>query len=305
MSNGDFDEWKDGRPIIEEGADDFDEWKDAQPLLGPESGTTTTTTTTTSTTTTTYPQWYTDFSEYSTGSPPSDWTEEWSTSPAEDIETNSGFGSKQLNIDHSTAVYFGYSWDDVGDITDVDVLMRVRANTSGGQHAQRIMIRGAGTTSTRTGYFAYINPNTNTYGVHEYNSGASTSIDSGSATIDHDTWYWMRFRAQGTSLKFRYWEGPYTHEPDSWDIDATDSTVSAAGWVGVSSYSSDTDMDIDYFAVAEGGGTAPYPQDDPFTTTTSSTTSSTSSSTASTSSTTETSPPSEGMSGTIVIVATV
>ena len=52
MVDRDFDEWKDGKPIIDPGSDgDFDEWKDGKPLTGADEGGTSTTTTTTTTTT--------------------------------------------------------------------------------------------------------------------------------------------------------------------------------------------------------------------------------------------------------------
>ena len=275
---------------------EYIEVRDKQATTTTSSTTTTTTTTTSSTsstvstTTTTYPVWYTDFSEYDTESPPDDWTERWhTTAAARDIVAGSGFGSKYYNIAASVQEKYMASWDDIGTPIDVEILARVRAD-SGGEWGQRLTVRASGTTTTEEGYWGTFDPVSNDYGIAKYISGGAGQLISGdSRTFEHDVWYWVRFRVQGTSLKLKIWEGPYTHEPSSWDIETTDSDISGGGWVGFGCNDVSANSDYDFMSVVEGGGTAPYPSEGPFTTTTtSSTTTTTTTTTSSTSSTVST-----------------
>ena len=70
----------------------------------------------------------------------------------------------------------------------------------------------------------------------------------------------MRFRANGTSLKGKIWSEA-EDEPDDWQVEATDSAISAAGWVGVGNFNAigTTSIAIDYFAVGTDGNSPPMP----------------------------------------------
>ncbi|GAB6898604.1 hypothetical protein [Kineosporia succinea] len=55
-----------------------------------------------------------------------------------------------------------------------------------------------------------------------------TSADLVTKSFSANTWYWCRFGVVGTALKARVWlDG--TAEPSSWDVTATDSSISSAG----------------------------------------------------------------------------
>ena len=64
----------------------------------------------------------TDFSEYGTGSEPSDWSFEWDSESGDwTVEAGAGLGSQQLESDPSgspTEYQSAMSWDDVGSPMD-------------------------------------------------------------------------------------------------------------------------------------------------------------------------------------------
>jgi hypothetical protein len=85
-------------------------------------------------------------------------------------------------------------------------------------------------------------------------SGTPTVLDSSApVTVNTNVWVWIKLRVNGTSIKSKAWLDGGT-EPATWTTDNTDSDVSAAGWVGIFSFSSVGDpYDIGYFAVATNG----------------------------------------------------
>ena len=198
-----------------------------------------------------------DFSGFSTGSLPSGWTERWATAdPAWTAETGGDDQILKCTITTGTQVT-ACSRNDVdsdADRDDVEVLtlFRVRAvstaTTNGG-----VVARGSGGTSTKYGYSANIYDNDLI--VHKYVNNTGTTISTSAKSLTADTWYWLRFRVNGTSLKARIWADGGS-EPGSWDIDTTDSDISAAGWVGARGTSPSGDPEYDLIAIATNGDTA-------------------------------------------------
>jgi len=205
----------------------------------------------------------TDFSEYTTGNQPSDWTERWHTTVATAIVTaDAGAeGGKVLRVDHSSNNRYAISWDDVGDVTDVEILAKVRFSESG-IGISRMFVRGSGTTG-ETGYFVDIHSSDETVDLSYYNNASSGVL----ATIRKclipffDEWFLVRLRAEGISLKAKIWEYGIP-EPADWMIEETNALLST-GWVGFGSYSGNYN-DCDWFGVATGGDsvTNPFEPDD-------------------------------------------
>lgn len=77
-----------------------------------------------------------------------------------------------------------------------------------------------------------------------------------SGTPESDAWYFIRFRAVGPEIKLKYWEES-DPEPDEWTLTA-DHTAIVTGWVGVGSFEADPAL-WDFFSVATGGASAPWP----------------------------------------------
>lgn len=194
----------------------------------------------------------TDFGTETLGTTPANWTprldstgDNWNV-----VERSGTYGSQALEFDAASANGHALQWDQLADtVSDVEVLQLVRIpQLDGTEYAGRIRAR-FGT----SGYTA------------EFGGGEFRVYETGSATTlgttgnpEPDTWYWMRFRLNGDSLKLRTWE-LFTTEPGTWDIDVTD-TANQSGWVGVGSYQARL-TEWGWVSAATNGETAPMPSE--------------------------------------------
>jgi len=90
-------------------------------------------------------------------------------------------------------------------------------------------------------------------------AGANTDLGTFvSFSPTANAWYYIRFRANGTTVQMRIWKDGEV-EPTAWSVTVTDSSVTAAGWVGVTQISATGTRDIDWFSVGTNGDTAPLP----------------------------------------------
>ena len=195
----------------------------------------------------------TDFSEYTTGNQPSDWTERYHTGDATAIvrADASAEGGKLLRVDHSAPERYAVSWDDVGSVSDVEVLAKIRwsDNLAG---VAKVYLRGSGGSADECGYFVDIDQINNQVKLYKYVSGAVTQIGSTVKKVFfEDVWYLVRIRVNSTSIKVKIWVSSGT-EPTSWMFDETDSSLSS-GWVGLGPFCGDAG-DCDWFGVATNGG---------------------------------------------------
>ena len=110
--------------------------------------------------------------------------------------------------------------------------------------------------SSETAYVAYFRPGVDQVEINRFLAGGWSYIASTAYVNDPGTWYWMRFRAQGTTLQVRVW--PYGQtEPTTWLVTATDSGITS-GQMGLYVYETNT-VDFDAYSVTDGTGTAPTP----------------------------------------------
>jgi len=199
----------------------------------------------------------TNFNETEVGLQPTGWTERWNTGDASAIlVAEAGLqGGRVLRLDHSTNNIYAVSWDDIGDVVDVEVLAKVRWLDQLAS-VMRIYIRGSGDAADETGYFVSFQANLNQVVLYKHIGGVNTQIGTALLkTLSQNTWYWVRFRAVGTALKYSVWLDSGS-EPVSWEKEETDSSIDS-GWVGLGSHTGDY-SDCDYFSVAMCGGTASF-----------------------------------------------
>jgi hypothetical protein len=200
----------------------------------------------------------TDFSEYSLGSNLSDWSDFWSTGDFTwEPENNSGtyaVGSKWCYFNASASSRKVVTWDDIGSVSDVDILMLVKG-TATGSGGYRVFARVNGTSGNEDGYFFTVT--STAMNLHKYVGGVSTSIQSSNFSAFASTLYWMRFRVNGTDLKGKIWNVDCV-EPNDWHIEGTDASL-ASGAVGFASFLSTIDLRVDFFECVTGGGSATYP----------------------------------------------
>lgn len=213
----------------------------------------------------------TNFGEYSTGAQPADWSAKWvTTGYTALVQSVAGsLSGKALRWTKTAASRQGLSWDRVPLAANVEILMRARAIESWVDNDvfMRCMIRGSGAAGAETGYSgANAGLNTSTLIYHsklKQLSGTQTTI-SGSPYFPTpgpnytvNTWYWFRFRVQGTSISTAMWLNGQAETPPPETI--TDSGITAAGWTGLWQNDVNPNMEIDFFGVAIGGGVVPLP----------------------------------------------
>lgn len=200
----------------------------------------------------------TDFSEYSTGVAPSDWTPRWVTSGATYTVEEFG-GANVLRADVFPNGRYAISWDKAGSsVGDVEVLAKVRfaSALSTNQTGPRIVIRGGGSAANEEGYTGQLRNQPDQVEVMKIVSGTFGAIGSSSMSVQDSRWYWLRMRVEGTSIKAKCWVDGDS-EPGAWGIDETDASLSS-GWIG---FGAQTGMTYycGFFSYNDEGGSAPGP----------------------------------------------
>lgn len=202
----------------------------------------------------------TDFSEYSTGSPPSDWSDFWNTGNfTANIESNAGssslIGNKQLSYQTTAADRSCLIWDDIGTVTDCDILVHIDAAASAftSTSGPRLYARAGGTDGSESGYCLTLR--SDKLVLFRQDGPLFESVPF--STLGEDRGYWLRFKLVGSSIKGKVWATDDI-EPADWDIEVTDSTT-ASGKVGFGGYYTNVDYAVDYFTCATGADEVTYP----------------------------------------------
>ena len=141
---------------------------------------------------------------------------------------------------------------------NIEVLAKVMSHTTVPEYVARIGTRLSGTTSTANGYFACLDSESGAVDLLRYVNGTFTRMNSAPFSWSTGSWYWIRYRANGTSHKIRAWADGAT-EPGTWNIDTVDSSTITGGWTGVGPADHTDSPYYDYFAVGINGQTAPSP----------------------------------------------
>jgi hypothetical protein len=210
-------------------------------------------------------QYFTDFNEYTTGAFPSDWTQEYaSVSTKSVIVDPSDPGNKVLKI-ASDGSGFGrdvITWDEIvagTETADYEILARFNVNQP---KATRFWLAGmvSGSEGSETLYVGADRPTNDRVEVVKYVSGSFSSLVENYGYVDYTGQYaWLRVRKSGTSLKLRRWPDTDS-EPSSWDIETTDSSITAGGRIGIgfiSQFDAGDFAYVDKFGVGTNGDSAP------------------------------------------------
>ncbi|MED3982401.1 hypothetical protein [Priestia megaterium] len=207
----------------------------------------------------------TDFSEYSVGYEPSDWTPIWVTTNDTWAVTSvaDAIGGQTLRHTATADARRLATWDAVGSVTgDFDVLLKWKTTDSlSGNIPTRIFAyaSGSATQSTQQGFqLDALFPATLRIG-RTVNGSYSTLASNTAMPIafQPNTWYWFRFQRVGTSLTGKAWADGEA-EPTTWHV-STSSTSLTSGSIGIGSYDYDGTRDYDYFSVGTNGDSAPSP----------------------------------------------
>jgi len=204
----------------------------------------------------------TNFSGYTADVAPSDWTARWVTaSNTWAVRSKASVeGGKTLENTGTVDGRHLLSWNTVdadSGRADAEVLARMRSSSTGAGQL-RLTVRGSGAAAAESGYSVEICTTAAAdMRVSKLVSGTQTLLSPLHAfAFAANTWYYVRFRVNGTSLKAKVWADG-TEEPTSWQIEITDSSISAAGWIGASNVESTGTRDWDWFSIGTAGDTAP------------------------------------------------
>lgn len=201
--------------------------------------------------------YWTDFSEYTTDAPPSDWSVMAESDFAnlqvkEDINFT---GGKYLNLEGGGLTLRNFiTWDAVPDATDVEILVRYKILDAQGEPYATVRLSGT-TVSNLTAYRGGYRQTSDSYRISGYNEGSFFPISSGPTNSPSDLDGWLRVRIIGNNLKLKIWVVGNS-EPAGWNIDSDDSTISGAGKTGLHIRGAGV-VNIDIFSVAINGEEAP------------------------------------------------
>jgi hypothetical protein len=118
-------------------------------------------------------------------------------------------------------------------VADLDVYLDINSASSANDVC--VWLRVVGPWATRTGYQISFHWATNTIQLDRRVSGSNTSLASPSFTWAINTWYTVRVQISGTAIKARAWVRG-TAEPSTWTLNTTDSVITAAGNLCISTY---------------------------------------------------------------------
>ena len=199
---------------------------------------------------------FTDFSEYTTDTAPSDWTSRWKAPTSFTVVADAAAtGGKVLRIVQTTMQRTFLSWDAVPPAADVEIVARFRTSVAPTDATEAQMhvlkVRAGGAAASESSYNGNV---AKRILITKYVAGSAAPLAAGGdVNVLANAWWWIRLRANGSSVYGRLWrEG--SAEPSTW-FSNTDSSLSS-GLVGVGMWAAFT-VDFDVIGVHTNGGTAP------------------------------------------------
>ena len=157
----------------------------------------------------------------------------WDT-PVPEMPSGAGAAFAKQSSDANTM----WSWNRQDVVADCEALILIRPTADSDSALIGLSLRQRGSAGSESSY---------SFVLRQSSAGARDQIaiikTNGSATISLvgaavsfawslNTNYWMRFRVRGSTLQGRIWADG-GDEPTTWNIERTDSDVSAAGYSGI------------------------------------------------------------------------
>jgi hypothetical protein len=195
-------------------------------------------------------QFFTDFSDYTTGTVPSEWNTFSGTEGVFTVVNRSFIGTKALNRS-SASGDSGLRWTSIGSALDPQVLAVLEIKDTGTSKNEIYLRQNTGADGYRIDYA----PST---GVLRVRTGVSSSAESVSTGIILGIGDYVAIRAEnrGGEVRAKVWIWG-SAEPSSWQLVSVRSQ-SSGGYVGVFSGGS-TGAYHHYYAVGTEGDVAPMP----------------------------------------------
>jgi hypothetical protein len=139
---------------------------------------------------------------------------------------------------------------------DTDVLASFRFPSTSAKGYLQIFSRSSGNWVNGypgTAYFVEISNNATNVGLRKVSSGTETQLANASVGQVTTAKQWVRFKVEGSTLMAKVWTDG-TPEPASWEVQATDASLSSAGvlqlrWARASSATGARELFLDDLSV--------------------------------------------------------
>lgn len=192
-----------------------------------------------------------DFAGDPLGAAPAGWTQQWIQSEWEIVADASAQGGKVLRgAGGSGTARRAIRWDEIGTVSDVEVVIRHRAGTT--ESAGRPLVRAGGGVGAEECYQAIVQ--SSNYSLDKLTPTLRLDTIAHPIPWEQDAWFVTRLRVTGNRVKAKVWPSSM-REPEEWTLSAVDSSHTS-GWVGIQRFGAAA-LDIDWIGVAVGGGLAP------------------------------------------------
>ena len=195
---------------------------------------------------------------FDAGSSPNDFTRRVGGNGSSEIFVTPPVKRRYLRSAQTAAGRGALSWDRIDNDQDRADVEALALYIAGDNLESGAFIVARGSTAATTAYYAGLSPAADEIRIAKVVAGTPTDLDTDTFAVAARGAYWMRFRVNGTSLSFKAW-AVGDDEPSAWMLTATDSAISAAGFVGLWNEGNATQGAWNVFACATDGDTAVRP----------------------------------------------
>jgi hypothetical protein len=130
---------------------------------------------------------------------------------------------------------------------DVEILTKLKTDQNS-DHQMKVALR----CWADTGYLGVLEVASDQVVIYrQLTDSTYSSLNNAAMSLAADTWYWVRFRANGTNLSLKVWADGGA-EPGPWTVTTTDSTHTR-GFTGLKKYAPTGSFWCDYYEIATGG----------------------------------------------------
>jgi chitodextrinase len=173
------------------------------------------------------------FSETWPGADGSTWPAAWTTSAAAGGLADTRGGAGSLSVAATSSGSYARALLSAGDpVADSELLTRFAWSSTAATSYASVYLRGSGgwQNSYRplTGYGLEVASNSTTVTVRRVVAGAIINLAAPAAFVRTTAPQWIRFRVEGSSLRFRTWVDG-TSEPSTWTWSGTDTAITTPG----------------------------------------------------------------------------
>ena len=166
-----------------------------------------------------------------TGSTGAAWSSSWTQSKSTGASTATIDANRGKHVTSASGSYADSRADRLTWGTTVDAIITGTINFPADTEAFAQVHFRQTTTNFTNGYFFSIEPSYNTIRFYKRVSGTQSGLGTATTfTLNASTTYSWKVEATGTTLRAKVWTGS---EPGSWTVSITDSSHTAAGYVGL------------------------------------------------------------------------